>query len=121
MNTTIKAGIGLLFCASTLLALSPNIPALPPVEDVFTVGFDYVPKAITPYFSKESFMKVYPTLIPADVRIAVGVKRYSQSGVIVTNDKKVLFWTTCAPSYICVVTESGQSRYYATTNSLAIE
>jgi hypothetical protein len=105
----------------SVFALSTVSPGLPPVEEVFTVGMYSTPKSMKPYFTKESLMKVYPRLGPAVVKIPSGAKRYWQSGVIVTTDKKVIFWTTCADSFIRVLPEEGEPMDFATSKVVEVK
>ncbi|OGF57551.1 MAG: hypothetical protein A2Z21_05830 [Candidatus Fraserbacteria bacterium RBG_16_55_9] len=89
----------------------PNSFVLPAQDNIFTVGF-LRPFPNSPiYFTEESLMKIYPNLIPAEVHISVGARRYFQQGVIVTKDKKVVFFTTCSSSYISISTEAGQMSF----------
>jgi hypothetical protein len=93
---------------------------LPPTTNVFVVAFEPQPAGMLAYFEERSFMALYPSLRPAKVKIAVGARRVWQRGAIVTKDKKVLFWSTCANTFIAVETASGQ-RFYAREGELFVQ
>jgi hypothetical protein len=107
-------------CPISRAALPGLLTPLPKTDAIFTIGFHPVPKEIPPYYSEKSFMEIYPKLIPADVLIPVGGKDFWQTGVIVTKDKKVLWWRTCANSFIAIDSELGTS-FYAMSKKLEIK
>src|ERR1041384_4415033 len=86
--------------------------AFPRKDEIFVVAFGPQARGVMPYFDERLFMALYPSLRPAHVKISVGARRIWQRGVIVTRDKKVLFWSTCAGTFIAVETGEGQ-RFFA--------
>ena len=104
--------VTLLICFSS--SGNAETPPLPNIDDIFTVeilkysGNKFYP---TFQFDKESFLETYPKFIPAEVDIPVGISFAWQNGVIVTKDKKVLFWRTCDKRFIFIDTPEGVLKY----------
>ncbi len=94
--------------------------ALPGRAEIFAVAFEPQPAGTPPYFDEPSFLALYPALHQANVKIAAGARRIWQRGVIVTKEKKVLFWSTCAKTFIAVETGEGQ-RFFATEAEVFVQ
>lgn len=82
-------------CSATVEA---ECRSLPEARDVFTVevlrhsGNKFDPEF---QFDKESFLNAYPRFELGMVKHPDGLDLAWQNGVIVTLDKRVLFWRTC--------------------------
>ncbi len=121
--TSVLFGVALSLSVVASSAAAEPLPTdvvLPPLTDIFVVAFEPQPAGTLPYFDQPLFMAVYPKLRPAKVKIAVGARRIWQRGVIVTKDKKVLFWSTCARSFIAVETSAGQ-RFFGREAEVFVE
>jgi len=110
----------LLACSqnSTPLALKLNDP-LPPISEIYTFGIrhqnptDDIPSN---WFTPELLRETYPKLVPAKVEVPTGFNITGQSGVIVTKNKEVLFWSSFENSYISIETPNGTLDYGITNN-----
>jgi hypothetical protein len=111
LSVILRPLLVLLLFASANPAIAAEFQ-LPPRSEIFVVGFHPQPKGFVPYFDESSFLATYSSLKPAKVTIAVGARRVWQSGVIVTKDKKVLFWSTCAKSFVAIDV-AGETKYFA--------
>ncbi len=97
-----------------LFAEETKTPALPALAEIFTVEvLRYSGNTFSPdfQFDRESFLATYPRLQPAKVEIPVGISFIWQNGVIVTKDKRVLFWRTCDKRFIFVDDSTGTFAY----------
>ena len=86
---------------------SESMKDLPKSEDIFTIAVNPSPSgtASTPrYFTPESLREALPNFKPGEAEIKAGARRVWESGVIVLNNKEVLFWTTCRKNFIHVLT-----------------
>jgi hypothetical protein len=105
----------LFFTASAVLSAEENkTPALPALAEIFTVEvLRYSGNTFSPdfQFDRESFLATYPSLQPAKVEIPLGISFIWQNGVIVTKDKRVLFWRTCDKRFIFVDDSTGTFAY----------
>ncbi len=101
--------LAILLCAG---AVRGGTFDLPDFSAVFTVACGPHPSTLPRYFDDASLLALYPHLKPSNVSIAEGAKRVWQSGVIVTKDKKCLFWRTCSSSFIAIDT-SDNTFYFA--------
>lgn len=117
-----KTIIRLLSLPILLLTSSLAAPplSLPEFAAVFTVACQPNHAPLPNYFDDASLLALYPHLKPAKVSIAVGAKRVWQSGVIVTKDKKCLFWKTCSNQFIAIDT-SDNTFYFAKEPEVHIE
>lgn len=100
---------------------SPSINSLPKSEDIFTIAINPIPSFPAPtrpeldtnellkmrYFTAESLREALPSFRPGEAEIKAGDRRIWESGVIVLNNKEVLFWTTCRKNFIHVLTPNG--------------
>lgn len=93
---------------------------LPAFSAIFTIGCGPHAATLPRYFDDASLLALYPHLKPSKVSIAAGAKRVWQSGVIVTKDKKCLFWKTCSESFIAIDT-SDDTFYFAENSEVHIE
>lgn len=93
---------------------------LPDFSAVFTIGCGPHPATLPRYFDDASLLALYPHLKPSKVSIVAGAKRVWQSGVIVTKDKKCLFWRTCSNSFIAI-DASDNTFYFAKEPEVHIE
>jgi len=73
------------------------------------LGTNELPKAR--YFTAESFREALPSFKPGDAEIKAGDRGIWESGVIVLNNKQVLFWTTCRKNFIHVLTANGYTSF----------
>jgi hypothetical protein len=83
-----------------------SMKALPKSEDIFTIAINSIPSAPTStsrFFTPQSLREALPNFRPGEAEIKVGDRRVWESGVIVLNNKKVLFWTTCRKIFIHVL------------------
>jgi len=94
--------------------------SLPEVASVFTIACQQNPEPLPNYFDDKALLALYPDLKPSKVLIAVGKKRAWQSGVIVTKDKKCLFWKTCSNKFIAIYT-ADNTYYFAKDPEVQIE
>lgn len=95
------------------------IPPLPNVNDIFIVSIlKYSENKFYPefQFDEKSFMETYPSFISTKVKIPLGINFIWQRGVIVTKDKKVLFWRTCDKRFIMIDTPDGVMQYGTSDN-----
>jgi len=104
---------------------SAAIKSLPRSQDIFTIAINPIPALPTPaqpgldtnellnmrYFTPESLREALPSFRPGEAEIKAGGRRIWESGVIVLNNKQVLFWTTCRKNFIQVLTPSGYSSF----------
>jgi len=88
-----------------------RLTGLPSPDDVFVIAVAPHSKELKGYYTPDSLLQALPTLVPADVRLPVGVKVFWQSGVIVLKDKTVLFWRTCGDWFIAVDRPAGTTFY----------
>jgi len=109
--------------AKPVAKLADDPPAaftLPEFSAVFTVACQPHSAALPRYFDDTSLLALYPHLKPSRVTMAVGGKRVWQSGVIVTKDKKCLFWKTCSNLFIAIDT-ADNTFYFAKEPEVRIE
>ena len=78
---------------------------------MFIIAVSPHDKVLQDYFTPESLLQSLPKLVPADVRLKGGAKKWWQSGVIVLKDKEVLFWRTCGDWFIAIDTPTGITFY----------
>ena len=111
----------LLLLVSPARSESASMKSLPKSEDIFTIAINPIPRFPTPAhpemdsnqllemqsFTPESLRDALPKFRPGQPEIKAGARRIWESGVIVLNDKKVLFWTTCRKNFIQVLTRNG--------------
>lgn len=86
--TTLFLSLALL--ASPALAADP--PELPAPGEIFTISIKPHARQLTDFFTPESLAAALPHFKRAHVTPPIGGKIWSQSGVIVTKDKRVLYW-----------------------------
>lgn len=118
MKTIISFFSLAVFLGTGRLAAEPL--TLPEFSSVFTIACQLNPEPVPNYFNDESLLALYPHLKPSKVSIPVGGKRAWQSGVIVTKDKKCLFWKSCSTKFIAIYT-SDNTYYFAKEPEVQIE
>ena len=103
----------LLLGGTASFATTPEVlSALPSPADVFVIASWPRTDEIQDYFTPDSLLLALPKLVPADIRLPVaGGIKYWQSGVIVKNDKTVVFWRTCGDWFIAIDTPTGTTFY----------
>ena len=102
----------LLLVGTAAFATTPEIlTELPTPEDVFVIASWSHSNALQDYFTPDSLLLALPKLIPADVLLPAGGKNIWQSGVIVKNNKTVMFWRTCGDWFIAIDTPTGSTFY----------
>ncbi len=82
--------LSLSLLASSALAADP--PRLPAPDEIFTISIKPHARQLTAFFTPESLEAALPHFKRAHVTPPIGGKIWSQSGVIVTKDKRVLYW-----------------------------
>ena len=88
------------------------LSSLPTPDDVFVIASLPRSDDIQDYFTPDSLLLALPKLVPADIRLPTGGGlKYWQSGVIVKNDKTVIFWRTCGDWFIAIDTPTGTTFY----------
>jgi hypothetical protein len=109
----------LILCALLLVqqpgqpVIGDATPPLPSPAEVFTVAANpHVPPGVRPYFTPKSLLEQLPNFKPGKPEIKSGGKRWWQSGVIVLENKEVLFWRTCRSNFILVTTPDRGDYYY---------
>ena len=104
---------------------SESLTSLPKSEDIFSIAINPIPSFPAPvqpgldtnellkmrYFTPESLREALPRFKPGEAEIKVGARRVWESGVIVLNNKEVVFWTTCRKNFIYVLTPSGHVSF----------
>ena len=100
---------------------SESLKSLPKSEDIFTIAVNPVPSfpagtsanefVKMRFFTPESLREALPNFSPGEAEIKFGDRRIWESGVIVLNNKKVLFWTTCRKNFIYVLTPNGHVSF----------
>jgi len=100
---------------------SQSLKSLPKSEDIFTITVNPVPSfpagtsanefVKMRLFTPESLREALPNFRPGEAEMKVWDRRIWESGVIVLNNKKVLFWTTCRKNFIHVLTPSGHVSF----------
>ena len=104
--------ITLIFCIATASAMATErMTGLPSPDDVFVIATSPHSDGLKDYFTPDSLLEALPKLVPADVLLPIGRKIFWQSGVIVLQNKTVLFWRTCGNWFIAIDTPSGTTFY----------
>ena len=107
--------ISLLLVVSSFPATkSSSTKSLPKSQDIYTIAINPVPSlaASQPgYFTPESLLGALPSFRLGEAEIKTGDRRIWESGVIVLNNKGVLFWTTCRKNFIHVLTPDGHVSF----------
>jgi hypothetical protein len=120
MRYVISIGL-LLLLVSSAGSKSASVKSLPKPEDIYTIAINPILSLPAPaqpgldsnqllrmrYFSPESLREALPNFKPGEAEIKNGARRVWESGVIVLNDREVLFWTTCRTNFIHVLTPNG--------------
>ena len=79
-------------------------PELPAPEEVFTISIKPHARQLTDFFSPERLLAALPRFKRAYVTPPVGGKIWTQSGVIVLKDKRVLYWKSYREDVLAIET-----------------
>ena len=93
---------------------SASLNSLPKSEDIFTIAINPIPSgpaSTARYFTPESLHEALPNFKRGEAEIKPGARRVWESGVIVLNNREVLFWTTCRKNFIHVLTPNGHVSF----------
>ena len=113
MKYIIFSGLFLL-AISSAGSESTSVNFLPKPENIFTIAINPIPSgsaSTTRYFTSESLREALPKLRLGEAEIKFGDRKIWESGVIVLNNKEVLFWTTCRKNFIYVLTPNGHVSF----------
>ena len=99
--------VGLCGVASTLCLAEQNQKHLTTWQyasnnqNIFAVAVSPdVPEGISPYFTAESLKELLPDLWPAKIRAAWCEGQWKQTGVIVLENKDIIFWHSCTKNLV---------------------
>ena len=101
----------LIGAAMASAAVAEKMTGLPSPDDVFVIATSPHSGVVKDYFTPDSLLEALPKLVPANVLLPAGDKIFWQSGVIVLQNKTVLFWRTCGDWFIAIDTPNGTTFY----------
>jgi hypothetical protein len=100
--------------ALLLLATAPaaaEAPRLPSPEEVFVVSIKPHARQLTSFFTPESLLAALPRFKRVWVNPPIGGKIWNQSGVIVLNDRRVLYWRSYRDDVLVLETDAGPEYF----------
>lgn len=109
MFTRVAGSISL--CLFLLLPVAHATPPPPTAEEVFVIALKPQAKQHPVFFSAERLLAALPRMTPASTLLPIGGKIWSQSGVIVLKDGRVLFWKSYRDDLIAVETDGEPNVY----------